>query len=151
MARPVPAESLALVAALGLVLAFVVSFATGLDFGTRQPRRPAPELRAPAVDPGVTVRGRVEVLNASGRAGLARDATARLRSEGFDVVYFGTAGSRAGDSTVVIDRTGNDALARAVAQTLGITRVVTQIDSALILDATVVLGRNYRARAPHPD
>jgi len=148
MARNETPERLALVLASALGLAFLVSFATGLDLGFRPARRPAPELRAPVADPGTEVRGRVEVLNASGRAGLARDATARLRNQGFDVVFFGTAPSSAGDSTLVIGRTGDHAVARAVAQALGISRIITQIDSALILDATVVLGRNYRARAP---
>jgi hypothetical protein len=148
MAKTAAAENAALVLSAALVLAFLVSFGTGLRFGSGAPRQPAPELRTPVADPGSQDRGRVEVLNASGSAGLARTATATLRSAGFDVVYYGNAPESMGDSTVVIDRTGNTAVARAVAQQLGISRVLTRVDSSLILDATVVLGKTFQNRSP---
>jgi hypothetical protein len=136
-------EGAAILAALLICIAFIASFVLGLGrsaastevLGVRPPALEAPPVRA---------AGRVEVLNASGRAGLARIATDRLRGGGFDVVYFGNASGFSGDSTLVLDRTGDDAVARAVARYLGFGAVRTQRDTTLFVDATVVIGRDWR-------
>lgn len=95
-------------------------------------------------------RVRVEVLNAGGRQGLARDATESLRTLGFDVVYFGNAGEAAraavgegGDGAVVLDRVGRVDLARGVADALGIRDVRSVPDSNLYLDVSVVVGSDW--------
>lgn len=97
-------------------------------------------------------RVRVEVLNAAGRAGLAREATRRLRARGFDVVYFGNAGEFGRDSSVVLDRVGDLRTARSVAGALGIRSVASEPDSSRLLDVTVVLGLDWpppeRSTAP---
>jgi hypothetical protein len=129
------------VVALLLAAAFVASFILGL----RGPARSSVGLAEPERQQApVRAAGRVEVLNASGRAGLARAATDRLRSGGYDVVFFGNASGFSGDSTVILDRTGNDAVARAVARYLGVGSVRTVRDTTLFLDATVVIGRDWR-------
>lgn len=129
-----------------LVLAGVISFVAGLGLPRRQARTEAPAARAPAIDPGNTVRGRVEVLNASGRAGLAREVTGRLRDQGFDVVFFGNAPDDAPDSTMVLVRMGNGDVARSAAGALGIARVRTVLDSTRLLEATVLIGRDWPVR-----
>lgn len=140
------AETIALVAALGIVAAFIISFVGGLgrppDAGPRPEAGPS---AATAPDPGPDRRGRVQVLNASSRAGMARVATSRLRDAGFDVVEYGNA-AKVPDSSAVIDRTGNAAIARAVAAELGISRLRADIDSTLYVDATVILGVDWDAR-----
>jgi len=146
-------ERFALYAAALLVVAFAVSFVLGLlRPATRQGPLAGTEpahSRAVALPP--VARGRLEVLNGSGRSGLARQATERLRSGGFDVVYFGNAPARA-DSSVVLDRAGEPAIARAAADRLGIARTRDAPDTTLLLDATVVLGRDWlRAPAPAAD
>lgn len=145
MALPPRAEAAAAVAALLICGAFVVSFIGGLGRSASPPvtAHPSP----PVFVVPERVAGRIEVLNAAGRSGLARAATERLRSGGFDVVYFGNAPASAGDSSRVLDRTGNTGVARAAARRLGITTVVTERDSALFVDATVVLGTDWRAGA----
>jgi len=120
------------------VAALVWSFVAGLGGGV-------PE-GAVADPPARSARMRVEVLNGTTRAGLARSATERLRDAGFDVVYFGN-GPRA-DSTVVLDRAGRPEVARAVAEALGIRRVRSEPDPGLYLDATVILGADW---PPRPD
>ena len=70
-------------------------------------------------------RVRVEVLNAGGMAGRAREATRQLRDIGFDVVHFGNAARFDRDSTVVLDRVGRLDLARAVSEALGVHSVTT--------------------------
>jgi hypothetical protein len=140
------AEGIAAGAALLLCGAFVASFIGGLGGAAAPPPATAGPV-APALIVPDRAAGRVEVLNASGRAGLARTATDRLRSGGFDVVYFGNAPESAGDSSRVIDRTGNHAIARAAARRLGISSVRIERDSSLFVDATVVLGSDWRSAA----
>ena len=93
-------------------------------------------------------RVRVEVLNAGGRANLARSATDALREVGFDVVYFGNADSFDRDSSVVLDRIGSVERARAVADALGIREVRSEPDSNLFVDVSVVLGGEWEPPAP---
>jgi hypothetical protein len=139
-------ESAALATLLVVCAAFVVSFALGIGGLGRTTAAAVPETA------GYTVPerslGRVEVLNASGRGGMARAATQQLRDGGFDVVFFGNASGFDGDSSVVIDRIGDDVVARAAARRLGITRVHTQRDTTLFLDATVIVGRDWTRGEP---
>jgi len=128
---------LALVLAALAIVAFVVSFIAGIRGGgeggggaTKQDRPRAQRVR-------------VEVLNGAGRPGLAREATERLRDRGFDVVYFGNARGFGRDSSIVLDRVGKEETARAVAAALGITVVGSEPDSTLLLDVTVILGKDW--------
>jgi len=134
------AVSAALFLVLGLVAAFAASAIAGFwdeepaETGLRALGRGVAEDRASV---------RVEVLNGAGRGGLARNATHRLRGDGFDVVFFGNAGRFDHPRSRVIDRTGEPERARAVAASLGIDSVVTAIDSSLMLEVTVVLGGDW--------
>jgi hypothetical protein len=139
-------NALLVVAALSVV-AFLVSFGLGLRGRAASTDRLTPD--SIAADDFLN-RGRaprVEVLNGAGRSGMARAATDRLRGAGFDVVFFGNARTST-DTSYVLDRVGRPAAARAVAQALGISRVHTAVDSALFLEATVVLGRDLQIREP---
>lgn len=89
-------------------------------------------------------RVRIEVLNGAGQAGLAREATERLRERGFDVVYFGNAREFGLDSSLVLDRVGREEAAQAVASALGISNIRSEPDSTLLLEVTVILGRDWR-------
>lgn len=105
-------------------------------------REPPPVLAA-----GEGSRIVVEVLNASSLRGLARIGTRVLREAGLDVVYFGNADS-ALDSTRILVRRGSDDAARRVARVLGVGLVERRPDSLLLVDVTVLLGRDWR---PPPD
>ncbi len=90
----------------------------------------------------------VEVLNASGRQGLARQATRLLRRRGLDVIYFGNAEGVSGlESTRVLSRRGDPGRARRVAQALGTGRVAEQPDSLRRVDVTVLLGKDFEGAA----
>jgi hypothetical protein len=91
----------------------------------------------------VTERVRVEVLNGGGRDNMARVATDQLRDQGFDVVFYGNHRDCCADSSVVVDRVGNLAWARAVADALGIDQVRSDPDSNLYLDVSVVVGGGW--------
>ncbi len=96
------------------------------------------------IRPSIRDRVRVEVLNGGGYPGAAREATESLRELGFDVVFFGNAGTFDRDSSVVLDRIGSLEDARSVADALGIRNVRSEPDSNLYLDVSVVLGRDWR-------
>lgn len=87
----------------------------------------------------------VEVLNASGEAGDARAGTRLLRRAGIDVVYFGNAPAAVGvlDSTRIIVRRGRAAVGERVREALGAGRVEIRLDSARLLDASVLLGADF--------
>lgn len=134
-------EIAALVGALILGVVFLGSFVAGLgpqrttaDLTANDPAPPPPEPPAERV--------RVEVLNGSGRSGLARAVTGQLREAGFDVVYFGNAASVA-DSSAVLARVPDDGPARRVAARLQIGRVGSEPDESLQLEATVILGKDW--------
>jgi calcineurin-like phosphoesterase len=95
--------------------------------------------------PGEGDRVTVEVLNATNVNGLARQTTRRLRRRGIDVVYFGQASDADADSTAVIARRGDIAAARRVQAALGVGQVLEDPDPHLLLDVTVVLGRDAAA------
>jgi hypothetical protein len=90
-------------------------------------------------------RIRVEVLNGSGKPGLARAGTLALREKGFDVVDWGNARTQSEEISVVLDRVGRLDSARQVAEALGILLVESEPDSTLFLDVTVRLGRDWEA------
>ena len=139
--RPPPRRrglNVALFLTLGLVGAFLVSLVARLV-----DRGEAGGMGAAAVAVAEPSEVRVEVLNGAGRSGIARDATDRLRSGGFDVVYFGNAPTFDRGRSVVLDRLGDVARARGVAAALGIDSVAVAVDSTLLLDVTVVLGEDW--------
>ncbi len=100
----------------------------------------------PAPDRRITV----EVLNASGRAGLARGATRLLRRRGLDVVFFGNA-ETAADSTRIVVRRGDPGAGRDVRDALRMGRVTIVPDTLRRVDVSVILGRDFRIRGDvHP-
>lgn len=131
------------------ILVVIAAFAGGAWYlGQRWPDATT-EAGAPRYVPRERVR--VEVRNAGGVAGSAREVTDLLRDDGFDVVQWGNADSFDRDSTVVIDRVGRDELAEGVANALGIRNVLTEPDSNLFVDVTVLLGRDWAERAGRDD
>ncbi len=96
---------------------------------------------------------RVEVLNASGKPGLAKIATRVLRQAGIDVVAFGNAGESVGtlDSTRIAVRRPPASAGERVQAALGVGRVTVQLDSTRLLDASVFLGADFAPRLKfHP-
>jgi len=145
MRQGIASRDIALVAALLLAGAFAVSFARGLGWPGASATSEAAANDAAVPDLVEERRGRLDVLNATTRAGLAAEVMDRLKDSGWDVVSYGNA-ETVPDSSAVIDRIGNPAIARAVADELGIGRVLTAVDSSLYLDATVVLGVDFELK-----
>lgn len=130
-----------------VTLGMLLLLASGV--GQWIPDDPAPPdevIRSPG-----TERITVEVRNAGGVDGMARAATERLRSAGFDVVGIGNAARFDQEESVVIDRVGRPESAADVARALGIDRVESEPDPNLFVDVTVRLGSEWAApQRPEP-
>ena len=103
----------------------------------------------PGEGPGAP-RITVEVLNASGKPGLARTGMRVLRRAGIDVITFGNAPASLGtlDSTrITVQRTAPGAGER-VRRALGVGRVEIELDSTRLLDARVLLGADFCPPSP---
>jgi hypothetical protein len=93
----------------------------------------------------------VEVLNASGKPGLARAGTRQLRRAGIDVVNFGNAPTEPIDSTRILVRRGSVASGEQVRRVLKVGKVVLRPDSTRLLDVSVLLGTDFSPRLDlHP-
>lgn len=94
----------------------------------------------------------VEVLNASGKPGVARAGALTLRRAGIDVVYFGNAAESAPlDSTRILVRRGSLDAGTRVRAALRVGQVTIELDSARLLDVTVLVGRDFTPRLDfHP-
>src|SRR4029077_4026028 len=124
-----------------LILAVVLTAVTGACRGDRNAAAGLPI-------PGENgARVTVEVLNASGKPGLAKVGTRLLRRASIDVVAFGNAPDSVGggkrDSTRVGVRRGGPAGGMRIRRALGVGRVVVLLDSARLLDASVFLGADF--------
>jgi len=92
----------------------------------------------------------VEVLNATGKQGIARVGTRALRRKGVDVVFFGNADTTA-DSTQLILRRGSRDRATELQKLLGTGKISESPDSTRRVDVTVILGADWKAPAEmHP-
>jgi hypothetical protein len=127
----------------GAAIAFLVSFALGLRAPSSTTTRASDPVR---IVPDVFSGRRVEVLNAAGITGLARNVTDMLRAAGYDVVYYGTLTRAMETRSVVVDRVGKPDLAQAVAARLNIGRVETRLDSTRLVEVSVILAADFRAR-----
>ena len=88
----------------------------------------------------------VEVLNGCGVSGVAAKFTDYLRAKGFDVVKTDNYESFNVLKTVVIDRRGSLKNGDRIAEALGLgkERVLQEVNEAYLIDATVILGRDFR-------
>lgn len=86
----------------------------------------------------------VEVLNGCGVSGVADRFTEYLRANGCDVVSSSNYYQFDVQKTIVIDRIGNRANARHVADLLGVKNVVTQKNEEYFLDVSIIIGNDYK-------
>ncbi len=96
-------------------------------------------------------RPQIEVLNGCGITGIAATVHEYLRDKGFDVVNVENASGFDYEETLVIDRGGDIRVARALARDLGTDNVIRQVRADLVLQATVILGMDYRTLKPFQD
>jgi hypothetical protein len=92
--------------------------------------------------PAAPAKAIVEVLNASGKDGLALTATRALRARGVDVLNY--ASEPASKGSWIIDRDGNRASAERLRQALGVDLpIVTELTPYPKAEATLILGSDF--------
>jgi len=104
---------------------------------------PTPLTRTPQGDTE-RVRVSLEVLNAAGDRGAAERVSERLRDMGFDVKTYGNARSFDQTRTELLDRSGRPGATQAIADSLGGVPVRLEPAPELYLDATLMLGADWR-------
>ena len=92
----------------------------------------------------------IEVLNGCGVNGVADRFTDYLRNKNFDVVNVGNYISFDIRESLIIDRIGNLANAKKVAQGLMAkeSSAFSQLNNDYFVDVTIVIGRDYHKLAP---
>ncbi len=95
-------------------------------------------------------RIQVEVLNGCGENGLAEKITNYLRGHNVDVVSRGNYEHFNVPKTTVLDRVGKTERSDRLASLLGLSKNYVQVerDPNLQLDATIVIGKDYKQLKP---
>jgi hypothetical protein len=99
--------------------------------------------------PNLTMQ--IDVRNGTGEDGVAKLFTDYLRDKGYDVVEIGNFESDDQEKTLILDRKGNAGNCMRIAQSLGVSEknVIPQINEKLLLDATIVIGKDYKELNPY--
>ncbi len=97
------------------------------------------------LDPQEVAQTRVEVLNASGVAGMAREVAEHLGRFGFSVIRVEPA-PQPRRQTAILSHRGNVRLARAVREMLSTGATATRPTGRLDVDLTVIVGQDYAHR-----
>lgn len=85
----------------------------------------------------------IEVLNGTGRVGLAHEAKKGLLNRNIDVIEVGNADHfDYAESVLIARKRGADV--KRLGEVLGCRNVVVQIDENAIEDASLILGADYR-------
>lgn len=129
---------------VGLIYAFIMSSLLPAEESSSTQYEDAPARTASG---GII---QVAVRNGCGVEGVAGKTTRFLRRQGFDVVEVGNYRSFDQKHSVVIDRVGNEAAARKVAEALGIPlkRVSQEVRLDYYLDASIIIGHDYSSLKP---
>jgi hypothetical protein len=120
-------------------------------FIIRQCSKPAGMVEEKVLEKEVVLQ--VEVMNGCGVQGIANTFMDFLREKGIDVVRtgnyeeeeFGNPNFNV-DRTVIIDRRGNLQNSIKIARTMGLgdDRVIQQVNAAYLIDATIIIGGDFR-------
>jgi LytR cell envelope-related transcriptional attenuator len=119
--------------------AIAVLFVTIAAFGVSAALRVGPQ---PVGKPKQPIR--IELLNGSGRAGLAGQLASYLRDGGFDVMEVSNAERSDYRNTLVVNRTEAPEPGKVVAEYLGTRHVIQQVGTQEMIDVTVIVGRDAR-------
>jgi hypothetical protein len=89
--------------------------------------------------------GQIQVLNGSGKSGMADVFRDFLGGYGFDIIEFGNARHWNYEHTLVIARSAaSDRIARDLAKVIGTDRVIHLQEPASLVEATVIIGKDYK-------
>jgi hypothetical protein len=92
---------------------------------------------------------RIEVVNGCGVDRLAIKVTDILREKGFNVVKIGNLDDQVFKETVIIERRSeNMENVRYFSRRIGCKNIGRDVDAALYIDVTLILGEDYRKLFP---
>lgn len=131
-----------------VILVFFASMLWKMFYGNKEKTVHEPSAQEPVEAVQEIIH--LEVLNGCGVKGVAGQFTDYLRSQGFDVVNTGNYRNFDVDSSFVIDRRSMRLnYGKRIAESLGIksNRVNRILSEELDLEATLVLGKDYRSLA----
>jgi hypothetical protein len=139
--------NVALVLVLGVALLLVYAFSQRLTSPRPDPNR----LENPGNLLGDMIQ--LEVMNGAGVDGLAAEMRDYLQDLGFDVVSVDNYERSDVSQSSVIDRIGNPDAAEQIALALGLgsDRIVEDREPTWFLDASVVIGQDFRTIKPFVD
>ena len=149
MSRRLLAWAVSVTAIAALVVAVVAIMVRSPDRGSGRADDPFRRLSEENAALAPDQRPQIEVLNGCGVSGIAARAQDFLRERGYDVVNVENARDFQYEETLVIDRGGDVRVARALGRDLGTLNVIRQVRPDLVLQATVILGNDYRTLAPY--
>jgi len=86
---------------------------------------------------------RIEVLNGTGRAGLASSLSDYLAGKGFEIINTGNADNNKYTGTKVIDHTGDNAKIAALVKVFGQGRLFHDSETESGADITIIIGSDY--------
>lgn len=136
---------LLVLAALAVVASVGPWMATGMTLREREGRPAVDRVTIDTLARAPTgVRVRVQVTNASGVRGLARQATTHLRARGFDVVGMDTERGASVRVTEVAVHAGPSDHGHRVRRALGVGGVVVRPDSTRYVEVRVRLGLDWQ-------
>ncbi len=87
---------------------------------------------------------KVQVLNGSGKGGIAKRIRDKLVRNGFNVIEFGNAETQNYENTLILDRTGNMRKSLKIAGILKCRNVFPKINKFIMIDVTVIVGKDYK-------
>lgn len=88
----------------------------------------------------------IEVLNGTRAPGIAMEVAKELRRRGVDVLVVDNAERFDFRESILVDRTGNERLARRIARVVGCREVVSQVRERPLVEATYIVGADRLAR-----
>lgn len=87
---------------------------------------------------------KVQVLNGSGKGGVARIIRDKLVRNRYNVIEFGNADSQNYEETLILDRSGNMKKAIKVSSLLKCNNVFPKINKFILIDVTIIVGKDYK-------
>ncbi len=87
---------------------------------------------------------KVQVLNGSGKRGVAKRIRDKLVRNGYNVIEFGNAKSQDYLNTLILDREGNMNKALKVAGLLKCNNIFPKINKFILIDVTIIVGKDYK-------
>ncbi len=135
---------------MAVVLGLLLAFGLSVWWEVRADSEEAASTAAAADTAAGEEPPRVEVLNGAGEPGIAETTAERLRTRGFDVVFYGNAENFDYTSTRVIARSERTGAARRLAAAMRLDSVRREPRPDLYLDATVILGADWQRHMPPP-